>query len=62
MTLVRTEVIRYGVRSDAGMKATTAEVDLTHPVAGATTQEDANKIVDERITQLEELIDGGSLD
>lgn len=60
MTLVRTEVIRYGVRSDAGMKATTAEVDLTHPVAGATTQEDANKIFDERIKKLETEIEGGA--
>ena len=60
MTLVRTEVIRYGVRSDAGMKATTAEVDLTHPVAGATTQEDANKIFDERIEKLETEIEGGA--
>ena len=60
MTLVRTEVIRYGVRSDAGMKATTSEVDLTHPVAGATTQEDANKIFDERIEKLETEIEGGA--
>ena len=59
MTLVRTEIIRYGVRDVREIKANTAEVDLTHPVAGATTQEDANHIFDERITQLEEEISGG---
>lgn len=60
MTLVRTEIIRYGVRDVRETKASTAEVDLTHPVAGATTQEDANHIFDERLTKLEEEIDGGS--
>ena len=59
MTLIRTRETIYSVRDLGDVKATTADVQLTHPVAGATTQEDANKIIDERLTKLETEIDGG---
>ena len=60
MTLVRTQQIVYGVKNFRDAQATTAEVELTHPTAGATTQEDANQIFDARLTVLEtEPIDGG---
>ena len=60
MTILRNEVVCYGVRDLREAKAITSEVDLTHPVAGATTQEDANKMFHERILGLEEEIDGGN--
>ena len=60
MTLVRTQQIVYGVKDLSHAQTTTADVELTHPVAGATTQEDANRIIDERLTKLETEIDGGS--
>jgi len=56
MTLVRKQQIVYGVRLD---KVDTAGVDLVSPTAGATTQEDANKIFDSRLTVLENNGGGG---
>ena len=53
MTLVRTREIIYGLRDLKDAKATTAEIELTKPVAGVTTQEDANQLFDSRITALE---------
>ena len=57
MTLVRKQRILYSVRQDV---VDTKGVELTHPTATATTQEDANRIFDERLTALEECIDGGT--
>ena len=57
MTLVRSEVITYGVRE---ILADTKAVKLVTPVNGMTTQEDANIHFDERIEALETQIDGGN--
>lgn len=65
MTLTRTSQIVYGARSEG---LTTKSVVLTKPVAGVTTQEDANQLFDQRIKAIEESgggpplteIDGGT--
>ena len=57
MTLVRSEVITYGVRE---ILADTKAVKLVTPVNGMTTQEDANIHFDKRIEALETQIDGGN--
>ena len=64
MTLIRSEVITYGVRE---ILADTKTVKLVSPVNGMTTQEDANIHFDERLEALEAgggglitEIDGGS--
>ena len=56
MTLIKSEVITYGVRD---VLADTKAVKLVNPVNGMTTQEDANIHFDERIEALETQIDGG---
>ena len=50
MTLVKSEVITYGVRD---VLADTKTVKLVTPVGGMTTQEDANIHFDDRIKALE---------
>ena len=64
MTLIKSEVITYGVRD---ILADTKTVKLVSPVNGMTTQEDANIHFDERLKALEAgggglitEIDGGS--
>ena len=64
MTLIKSEVITYGVRD---ILADTKMVKLVSPVNGMTTQEDANIHFDERLEALEAgggglitEIDGGS--
>jgi hypothetical protein len=56
MTLIKSEVITYGVRD---ILADTKTVKLVSPVNGMTTQEDANIHFDERLKALE--AGGGSL-
>ena len=58
MTLIRKQQIVYGARLD---KVNTKGVDLTNPTAGATTQEDANRIFDERLTAIENSGGGGPI-
>jgi hypothetical protein len=50
MTLIKSEVITYGVRD---ILADTKTVKLVSPVNGMTTQEDANIHFDERLKALE---------
>ena len=57
MTLIRSEVITYGVRD---VLANTQEVKLTNPVDTLTTQEDANQFFAAAIEALETEIDGGT--
>lgn len=64
MTLLREYQVVYGARN---VSIDTSAVKLTRPGAGVTTQEDANQLFDQRISDLEsggigELteIDGGS--
>ena len=54
MTLIKSEVITYGVRQ---VLADTKTVKLVSPVNGMTTQEDANIHFDQRLKAL----DGGEL-
>ena len=57
MTLIRKELITYGVRE---ILANTQEVELTSPVNALTTQEDANQYFAAAIEALETKIDGGT--
>ena len=50
MTLIRTRETVYALR--AGV-IDTSNVDLTNPVSGVTTQEDANQVFHQRIEALE---------
>jgi hypothetical protein len=58
MTLVRSEVITYGVRD---VLADTKAVKLVSPVNGMTTQEDANIHFSERLDALEAGGGGGPI-
>ena len=50
MTILSQRRVTYGVRDTA---VDTSGVELTHPVGGMTTQEDANHHFDERMQALE---------
>ena len=58
MTLVKSEVITYGVRD---VLADTKTVKLVSPVNGMTTQEDANIHFDQRLKALEAGGGGGPI-
>ena len=58
MTLIRSEIITYGVREAL---ADTKAVKLVSPVNGMTTQEDANLHFDDRIKALEAGGGGGPI-
>lgn len=58
MTLLRTRETVYGLR--AGV-IDTSNVDLTNPVAGVNTQEDANQLFHQRIEALEATGGGGPI-
>ena len=60
MTLVESRIVQYGAREVREIKASSSEVALIRPLAGATTQADANEIFNNRLEALEEEIDGGS--